>query len=123
MGKSYLVNDILSSINIPFLSFDLEKEITLRRDIDNSVDFIDFQTLLTDKYGFNNHKIIFFNEAQESKKLARYFKSFKEDWPGVKVKLTGSSIKTYVFLWDEPNPFVFSALVSVNLFNTTKETT
>lgn len=95
VGKSYLVNDVLAATDIPSCSFDLEKDIRFRRDIDKTVDFSDFLALLQDKYNIKEQKILFIDEAQESKQLAFYVKSFKEDWPGMKVILTGSSMNRF----------------------------
>ena len=95
VGKSYLVNDVLKSLDMPFCAFDLEKENRLRREIDKTEDFYDFQTLLYDRYGLRKQSILFFDEAQESRKLAQYVKSFKEDWPDIRVLLTGSSMNRF----------------------------
>lgn len=95
VGKSYLVNDVLSATDLPSISFDLEKDKRFRRDIDKTVDFADFLALLQDRYNVNNAKVLFIDEAQESKQLASYVKSFKEDWPEMKVVLTGSSMNRF----------------------------
>jgi len=95
VGKSYLVNDVLAAMDIPSIAFDLEKDIRFRRDIDKTVDFSDFLALLQDKYHIQEQKILFIDEAQESRRLASYVKSFKEDWPGMKVILTGSSMNRF----------------------------
>ncbi len=95
VGKSYLVSDVLAAADIASISFDLEKDVRLRRDIDKTVDFPDFLALLQDKYKINKQKILFIDEAQESKRLASYVKSFKEDWPEMKVILTGSSMNRF----------------------------
>jgi len=95
VGKSYLVNRVLKSQPLPFFSFDLEKDKKLRRQIDQTGDFNDFKTLMVDRYGIKNRCVLFFDEAQESPQLAQYVKSFKEDWPGVRVVLTGSSMRRF----------------------------
>jgi len=51
--------------------------------------------LLTDQYNIQKNSILFIDEAQESKKLSGYVKSFKEDWSEVKVILTGSSMNRF----------------------------
>jgi predicted AAA+ superfamily ATPase len=95
VGKSYMVNSVLESQPLPCFSYDLEKEKKLRRRIDETEDFNDFKTLMTDQYGLKKGGILFFDEAQESIKLAQYVKSFKEDWRGVRVILTGSSMNRF----------------------------
>jgi predicted AAA+ superfamily ATPase len=95
VGKSYMVNHALQSQRRLYFSFDLEKEKKLRRQIEDTEDFNDFQALMSDQYGLKHHCILFFDEAQESKKLANYVKSFKEDWKGIRVILTGSSMNRF----------------------------
>jgi len=95
VGKSYLVNQVLKSIESHFLSFDLEKEPKLRHQINNTENFNDFKSLMEDNYALKKNTVLFFDEAQECQKLAMYVKSFKEDWHGVKVILTGSSMNRF----------------------------
>lgn len=95
VGKSFMVNRVLESQSTPFLSFDLEKNKKLRRQIDETEDLTDFQALMTDQYDLKKGTILFLDEAQESKKLADYVKSFKEDWPDTRVILTGSSMNRF----------------------------
>jgi len=95
VGKSYLVNRVLKSQDMPYVSFDLEKDPKVRKAINRTEDFNDFRTLMEDQYGIRKNSILFLDEAQESKKLAGYVKSFKEDWQGVHVILTGSSMNRF----------------------------
>lgn len=95
VGKSYLVNSVLQDIDKPNLSFDLEKNAKLRREISKTEDFFDFQALMTDRYELQPGSILFLDEAQECLKLADYVKSFKEDWQNIKVILTGSSMNRF----------------------------
>lgn len=95
VGKSYMVNHVLQSQQLPYLSRDLEKDLKLRRQIEQTEDFLDFKTLMYDQYKLAKNSILFFDEAQESKKLANYVKSFKEDWPEIHVILTGSSMNRF----------------------------
>ncbi len=95
VGKSYLVNSVLKELQIPYLAFDLEKEGKIRRQIEQTEDFKDFKTLMYDQYGLKENSILFIDEAQESAKLAGYVKSIKEDWPSIKVILTGSSMNRF----------------------------
>ncbi|MEI8207379.1 MAG: ATP-binding protein [Kiritimatiellales bacterium] len=98
VGKSYLVNCALKNLNIPSFSFDLEKDRLFRRELDETKSFSDFRSLLKMRYGITNGSVLFIDESQESRTLARYIKSFKEDWPELKVLLTGSSMNR---LFDE----------------------
>ena len=95
VGKTHLVEDVIR--NFPgesSISINLEKDLVSRNDIENCKDFSEFTTYLTKLHGFNEseHQIIFFDEAQESKQLARFVRSFKEDWKNKSVILTGSSM-------------------------------
>ncbi len=92
VGKSYLVNNVLSEMDIPYVSFDLEKDSRVRRQIDRTRDFNDFKIMMQDSWNVKANSILFIDEAQESIKLASYIKAMKEDWPGVKIILTGSSM-------------------------------
>ncbi|MEA1911479.1 MAG: AAA family ATPase, partial [Spirochaetota bacterium] len=95
VGKSYLVNSVLEELKAPYLAFDLEKNSKIRRQIENTEDFEDFKTLMVDQYQLKDNSILFIDEAQESVKLASYVKSMKEDWPQIKVILTGSSMNRF----------------------------
>jgi len=92
VGKSYLINRILSGMDCRTVSFDLEKNRIFRRDLDATESFSDFKALLNLRHGVRDGSLLFIDEAQESRKLAGYIKSFKEDWPELRVVLTGSSM-------------------------------
>jgi len=93
VGKSYLVERVLSGLSRPCVTIDLEKDRKTARLIDRTTDFEDFRVLMCDHCGLSEDGgILFLDEAQESPVLARYVKSFKEDWSGVRVVLTGSSM-------------------------------
>jgi predicted AAA+ superfamily ATPase len=93
VGKSTLVSQVLAEMDCPKVAIDLEKDRKIARLIDKTADFEDFRLLLRDQCGLKeNGSILFIDEAQECPVLARYVKSFKEDWRGVRVVLTGSSM-------------------------------
>lgn len=92
VGKSYLMNRIISDMDCRTISFDLEKNRSFRRDLDATESFDDLKALLSLRHGVKDGDLLFIDEAQESRKLAGYVKSFKEDWPELKVVLTGSSM-------------------------------
>ncbi|MCP5045555.1 MAG: ATP-binding protein [bacterium] len=95
VGKSYMVNRVLESQPLPYIHYDLEKNKKLRLRINQTEDFDDFKALMIDQYGLKKGSVLFFDEARESKKLAQYVKSFKEDWEDVRVILTGSSMNRF----------------------------
>lgn len=93
VGKSTLVKQVLTESDAVSVSIDLEKDRKIARLIDKTTDFEDFRALMHDRCGVREEgTILFIDEAQESPVLARYIKSFKEDWHGVRVILTGSSM-------------------------------
>ncbi|MEN8254914.1 MAG: AAA family ATPase [Verrucomicrobiota bacterium] len=93
VGKSTLVSHVLAGMDAPSTAIDLEKDRKTARLIDKTADFADFRVLMKDHCGLREDGgILFLDEAQECPVLARYVKSFKEDWPGVRVVLTGSSM-------------------------------
>lgn len=93
VGKSTLVNQVLADMDRPSIAIDLEKDRKTARLIDKTVDFADFRALMRDRFGLKEDgSILFIDEAQECPALARFVKSFKEDWRGVRVVLTGSSM-------------------------------
>jgi len=84
---------VLAELDCPKVTVDLEKDRKIARLIDKTRDFEDFRLLLRDQCGLTeNGSILFIDEAQECPVIARYVKSFKEDWRGVRVVLTGSSM-------------------------------
>ena len=95
VGKSWLVASVLQDIGEHHHSFDLEKDHKIRREINETIDFHDFQTLMLDRYNVLPGSVLFFDEAQECPRLAEYIKSFKEDWPEIRVILTGSSMNRF----------------------------
>ncbi|NQV34642.1 MAG: AAA family ATPase, partial [Phycisphaeraceae bacterium] len=95
VGKSYLVKDILKTFSTPVFFFDLEKDRSFSRKLDATEDFSDFKALLQDQFGVQEEGLLVIDEAQESRRLAGYVKSFKEDWPQLKVLLTGSSMNRF----------------------------
>ena len=93
VGKSYLVSEVLEGLPCGCVKIDLEKDRKTARLIDKTRDFEDFRALMKDQCGLREDgSILFIDEAQECPVLAHYVKSFKEDWPGVRVILTGSSM-------------------------------
>jgi uncharacterized protein len=92
VGKSYLVEKVLQKQARPFVSFDLEKHKKIKHQIDETRDFNDFCALMFDQYKLRKGSVLFIDEAQESSMLAGYIKSFKEDWPDIRVILTGMRI-------------------------------
>ena len=93
VGKSTLVNHVLADMDCAFVAVDLEKDRQTARLIDKTRDFSDFRALMKDRCGLTEDgSILFIDEAQECPVLAGYVKSFKEDWDGVRVVLTGSSM-------------------------------
>lgn len=95
VGKTYLVHDVLKALPQKKICFDLEKDRVVSRQIAKTEDANDLKALLKDQHGLKENTILFFDEAQECRKLSGYIKSFKEDWHAIKVILTGSSMNRF----------------------------
>ena len=67
---------------MPTYAMNLERDSLLQSEIDENKDFFEFQDLLRDRLRFEggSRSIIFFDEAQESRKLGRYVRFMKEEW-------------------------------------------
>lgn len=87
-----MIGQVLKKLDCRTFSFDLEKDRLFRRDLDATESFGDLKALLNLRHGIQDGDVLFIDEAQESRKLAEYIKSFKEDWPDLRVVLTGSSM-------------------------------
>jgi predicted AAA+ superfamily ATPase len=94
VGKSFLVEHALRKSSKKCFSLNLEKETRLRALIDECGEFRDFEQLLRDRIGFDagaDH-VLFFDEAQESRKLGLFVRFMKEDWSHATVILSGSTL-------------------------------
>lgn len=92
VGKTTTVEICLRENKILHLELNLEKNLMARDKIDACRNFEDFTYLLKDDFNFepNGQKVLFIDEAQESRKLGSFVRSMKEDWQNTKVILTGS---------------------------------
>jgi len=104
VGKTYAVNNFLKDRS-KVISFNLEKDLVLKMQIDGTATFDDFNNLLCTKCGLRDEadQILFIDEAQESEKLGSYVRFMKEEWKHIKVILTGSSMSK-LFKKDERVP-------------------
>jgi hypothetical protein len=93
VGKTYLIEQTLSSLSQTHVSFNLEHDLIFRDEIDSSRDFEDF-TVVLQQHNFIPGKgtILYIDEAQESKKLGSYLRFMKEKWSYATVIISGSSI-------------------------------
>jgi len=94
VGKTCLVQNALQKSSMPAYTVNLERDSLLQSEIDESRDFSEFQELLQDRLGFEggSRSIIFFDEAQESRKLGRYVRFMKEEWEKTTTILSGSTL-------------------------------
>lgn len=94
VGKSFMVAHALRVSSKRFFSLNLEKETRLRSLIDECREFKDFEQLLRDRIGFDGgaDQVLFFDEAQESRRLGEFVRFMKEDWPRATVILSGSTL-------------------------------
>ena len=95
VGKTALVQNTLQKSSMPTSAVNLERDSLLQSEIDESKDFYEFQDLLQDRLGFEggSRSIIFFDEAQESRKLGRYVRFMKEEWEKTTTILSGSTLR------------------------------
>lgn len=93
VGKTYAVNNFLKNWS-KVISFNLEKDLVFKMQIDATTTFSDFSNLLRIKHGLVDEpdQILFIDEAQESERLGGYVRFMKEEWKHIKVILTGSSM-------------------------------
>ncbi|MBU4484187.1 AAA family ATPase [bacterium] len=94
VGKTTLVRKTLESHNIPYLEVNLEEKKGFSEKIDQCEDFDEFSDLvvLDLKFTIGDKKVLFIDEAQESKKLGGFVRFMKEKWNNTQVILTGSSM-------------------------------
>jgi hypothetical protein len=62
--------------------------------VDACQEFREFEQLLRDRLGFDGtaQHVLFFDEAQESRRLGQFVRFMKEDWPHATVILSGSTL-------------------------------
>ena len=94
VGRSFLVTHALRACTKKWHSIYLEKESRLRSLIDACNEFAEFEQLLRDRVGFDSNadQVLFFDEAQESRKLGRFVRFMKEEWLRATVILSGSTL-------------------------------
>lgn len=94
VGKSRLVEHLLSSVRCPSTQLNLEVDARLRSQIDACQEFGEFQDLLEDRLGFDprQRSVLYIDEAQESLILGQFVRSMKERWPKTTTILTGSTL-------------------------------
>ena len=95
VGKTCLVMHALAQIKRRSLCLNLERDTLFRAEVDACSEFREFEGLLGDRYGFDagSDTILFFDEAQESKRLGGFVRFMKEDWERATVILSGSTLR------------------------------
>lgn len=94
VGKSTLIDHVLTQGKKKFIKIDLEKYPSFAEKIDRTIDFQEFEGLLADEYSFSSSEgtALFIDESQISKKLGTYVRFMKESWNRSSVILSGSLI-------------------------------
>jgi len=94
VGKTTLVRETLKEHKLSYLEINLEEKKSFSEKIDQCEDFDEFAELveLDLKFTIGGKKILFIDEAQESKKLGSFVRFMKEKWKYTQVILTGSSM-------------------------------
>ncbi len=118
VGKTTLVEQVLTKQNARVLSFNLEEDPLIRLQIDECSNFQDFEDYLVNKYRFDadSNNILFIDEAQESSRLGGFVRFFKERWSGPRVLLTGSTLSR-LFRGDTRYPVGRVVVLHLNPFS------
>lgn len=92
VGKTTLIKTILKDFKNT-LSFNLEEDLVLKKEINQTESFEEFSNLFKSKdLDINQEQIIFIDEAQESTKLGSYIRFMKEKWLKTRCILSGYSM-------------------------------
>lgn len=94
VGKTTLIDHILSAVGRQFIKIDLEKNPSFAEKIDQTKDFTEFEKLLGDELSFfpDKQMPLFIDESQISRRLGQYIRFMKESWSNATVILSGSLI-------------------------------
>ena len=94
VGKSFLVQHVLGTCGKKTVIVKLERDTRLLSLMDECEEFGAFQQCLRDRLGFDGSagQVLFIDEAQESRRLGRFVRFMKEDWPHASVILSGSTL-------------------------------
>ena len=105
VGKSTLAQRALTGSDLPQLHLNLERDELWRSRIDRCGEFAEFAELVADEGGLDLKQdgILFVDEAQESRRLGHFVRFMQEEWPRIRVLLTGSTL-TRLFREDQRYP-------------------
>lgn len=95
VGKTTLVDAVLDRSAKDSVRIDLERDTLVRSAIDDCADFAEFEDLLLDRFGYRGDadRILFVDEAQESRRLGSFVRFMKEAWTRATVILSGSTLR------------------------------
>ena len=94
VGKSTLVEHVISRLPVKIISINLERDRLFRLKIDECQEFSEFEDLLRISYGFDPaaENVLFIDESQESLILGQFVRFMKESWPRTTSILSGSTL-------------------------------
>ncbi len=94
VGKSTLVEHVISRFSVKTIAVNLEKDRLFRLKIDECRQFSEFEDLLRISFNFDPAAggILFIDESQESLVLGQFVRFMKESWPRTTSILSGSSL-------------------------------
>ena len=94
VGKTTLVQRVLQESATPVTQINLERDALARSAFDDCREFAEFTDLLRDRFDFTGDagKILFIDEAQESRMLGSFVRFMKEEWRSATVILSGSTL-------------------------------
>ncbi len=94
VGKSTLVEHVISRFAAKTIIINLEKDRLFRLKIDECRQFSEFEELLRISFGFDPSEsgILFIDESQESMVVGQFVRFMKESWPRTTSILSGSTL-------------------------------
>lgn len=92
VGKTTLALQALEASGQDYLTLNLERDLRHLASLEHCQDFQEFTEWLRDEFDFvpDGSRVLFIDEAQESRQLGRFVRFMKEDWQRTTAILTGS---------------------------------
>lgn len=114
VGKTTLITNTLTQNKIPAVEINLERDLVRLSQIEKCTDFGEFTTWLKDTLDFtpDGSKVLFIDEAQESKKLGHFVRFMKEEWQHTVTILTGSMMSR---LFDADTRYPVGRVKNINV--------
>ncbi|MDE0029320.1 MAG: AAA family ATPase [Deltaproteobacteria bacterium] len=94
VGKTTLAERVLRQSPKRAVHVNLERDSLIRSALDACRDFAEYEDVLRDRFDFRGDadRVLFIDEAQESRKLGEFVRFMKEEWSKATVILSGSTL-------------------------------